>query len=155
MSNSSVFGGSFWLSFGSFSVLRLTFAPLALAQGTLKLIQDGRGGYEFCSAGVHQYKSPWLQVLPGSKSIQADPGGQGWTIKHGDRTLTTVPQGFVGCTHQPRVDLDRQSVRKCDHILFCIRHLLSEGRTGCVSLRRCGGQRGTGAAAAWAASMAV
>ena len=69
-------------------------------QGTVKLLRDGRGGYEFASAGVHQYKSPWLEVLPGSKSIQAFGGdggsSQGWIIRHGDRCLTTVPQGFVG-----------------------------------------------------------
>jgi hypothetical protein len=69
-------------------------------QGTIKLLRDGRGGYEFASAGVHQYKSPWLEVLDGAKSIQAFGGdggsSQGWIIKHGDRCLTTVPQGFVG-----------------------------------------------------------
>ncbi len=76
------------------------FKQFTVEQGTLKLLRDGRGGYEFASAGVHQYKSPWLEVLAGSKSIQAfggDGGGsQGWIIKHGDRCLTTVPQGFVG-----------------------------------------------------------
>lgn len=69
-------------------------------QGTVKLLRDGRGGYEFASAGVHQYKSPWMEVLAGAKSIQAFGGdggsSQGWIIKHGDRCLTTVPQGFVG-----------------------------------------------------------
>lgn len=72
-------------------------------QGTVKLLRDGRGGYEFASAGVHQYKTPWLEVLSGERSIQAfgnNPNGAnssgGWIIKHGDRCLTTVPQGFVG-----------------------------------------------------------
>lgn len=82
--------------FPCFCCIRGWIKQFTVDQGTLRMVTDGRGGYEFCSAGVHQYKSPWLSVLPDSKSIQGSGDGRGTIIQHGDRFITTVPQGFVG-----------------------------------------------------------
>ena len=82
--------------FPCFCCIKGWIKQFTVDQGTLRMVTDGRGGYEFCSAGVHQYKSPWLSVLPESKSIQGSGDGRGTIIQHGDRFITTVPQGFVG-----------------------------------------------------------
>lgn len=65
-------------------------------QGNLKLITDGRGNYEFCAPGVHQINDWWVKPLAGFQSIQGSGDSTGLIIKHGNRALVTVPQGFVG-----------------------------------------------------------
>jgi hypothetical protein len=61
-------------------------------QGTLKLIKDGRGGYEFCSAGVHQYKSPWLEVLPVRSATCSPPKAE--------LSYIMIRVGKISCFHR-------------------------------------------------------
>jgi regulator of protease activity HflC (stomatin/prohibitin superfamily) len=56
---------------------------------------DGRGNYFFFGPGVHRIVDPWYTVDAGHVAFATG------AIVNGDRTIVTVPQGFVGyCTER-------------------------------------------------------
>jgi hypothetical protein len=59
----------------------------------LKRGTDGRGNYFFYGPGVHCILDPWYKLDDGHVNFATG------SIPHGDRTIVTVPQGFIGyCT---------------------------------------------------------
>ena len=56
--------------------------------------QDGNGNYLFFGPGVHRHHNPFLTTESPISLLQKD-----LYIKHGNRTIVTVPQGNLGlCT---------------------------------------------------------
>jgi regulator of protease activity HflC (stomatin/prohibitin superfamily) len=86
------------------AMLNLFCCPLAcfgilqtfqVPNACVKLGDDGRGNYIFFGPGVHRIVDPWYTVAPENVKFAAG------SIIHGDRTIVTVPQGFVGyCTER-------------------------------------------------------
>jgi len=66
------------------------FKTFEVSAGQVKCVEDGRGGFEFRSQGVHRICDPFYQV--GNKSSTYQQG----CIQHGDLTLVVVEQGYVG-----------------------------------------------------------
>jgi len=58
--------------------------------GHVRLVEDGRGGYYFCGQGMHQVNDYYTRVLDSCPALNAG------VIVHGDRTVVTVEQGYVG-----------------------------------------------------------
>jgi len=80
--------------------LSCCFRTFTTKQGEIQLVEDGRGNFLFYGAGVHLILDPFYVV--GEARNFANPtekglGGKGLgPIKHGDRTIVVVEQGFIG-----------------------------------------------------------
>lgn len=69
--------------------------------GTIKCMQNGRGGFEFLGnrgkkQGIHCYWDLFYKISPGSFMINNATATEGLTIQNGDKWIVVVPQGFVG-----------------------------------------------------------
>lgn len=74
--------------------LRCVFKTFEVDSATLKLVTDGRGGFDFYGPGVHRICDPFYRV-GASKTYTKG------VVTHGDLTLATVEQGQIGyCTDQ-------------------------------------------------------
>jgi hypothetical protein len=69
---------------------RCFYNGFEVPNGTIKKVYDGRGNYYFCGPGVHLMLDLYTTVTEGVVPI-ADT----WIV-HGDRTIVTVNQGFIG-----------------------------------------------------------
>ena len=66
------------------------FKGFEVPSGSIKRGYDGRGGYEFFGPGVHKIIDPYYRVISGDIPLTQK------VITHGDRTIVTVDQGFIG-----------------------------------------------------------
>eukprot|EP01062_Namystynia_karyoxenos_P050742 TRINITY_DN395_c0_g1_i2.p1 TRINITY_DN395_c0_g1~~TRINITY_DN395_c0_g1_i2.p1 ORF type:complete len:565 (+),score=204.51 TRINITY_DN395_c0_g1_i2:92-1696(+) len=66
-----------------------------VAAGTVQLMEDGRGGFEFLGQGVHYYFDCFLRIIGEPRTI-ASSGAGGVLIRNGNRTIVEVEQGYVG-----------------------------------------------------------
>jgi len=66
------------------------FKTFVVSAGQLKCVEDGRGGFQFRSQGVHRVCDPFYKIGDGASNFQ-----QG-CIQHGDLTLVVVEQGYIG-----------------------------------------------------------
>jgi len=69
--------------------------------GTIKAMQNGRGGFEFlgnrgAKQGVHCYWDLFYKIKEQSFCINNATATEGLTIQNGDKWIVVVPQGFVG-----------------------------------------------------------
>mmetsp|Transcript_1772 Transcript_1772/g.3079 ORF Transcript_1772/g.3079 Transcript_1772/m.3079 type:complete len:529 (-) Transcript_1772:109-1695(-) len=62
----------------------------SVTDGHIRCGTHSNGSYYFFGAGVHRIVDPFLTVDEWDKSLTSE------TIVHGNRTIATVPQGFVG-----------------------------------------------------------
>mmetsp|Transcript_55878 Transcript_55878/g.130805 ORF Transcript_55878/g.130805 Transcript_55878/m.130805 type:complete len:517 (-) Transcript_55878:91-1641(-) len=62
----------------------------SVTDGHIRCGTHSNGSYYFFGAGVHRIVDPFLSVDEWDKSLTSE------TIEHGNRTIATVPQGFVG-----------------------------------------------------------
>jgi len=69
--------------------LKCLFHTFEVDSGTIKLVEDGRGGFEFYGVGVHRICDPFFKV---GKTMRYHHGH----VEHGDRTLIVVEQGKIG-----------------------------------------------------------
>lgn len=84
------------------SILACLLCPLCcvytgfqVPNGTIKLGYDGKGEYFFFGPGVHQVLDPYISVVNDVVPVTTP------AIVHGDRTIVTVDQGFIGyCTER-------------------------------------------------------
>jgi len=65
-------------------------AEFSVKDGHIRCGKHSNGSYYFFGAGVHRIVDPFLHVDDADKSLTTS------TIVHGNRTIATVPQGFVG-----------------------------------------------------------
>eukprot|EP00658_Telonema_sp_P-2_P080954 TRINITY_DN8169_c0_g1_i14.p2 TRINITY_DN8169_c0_g1~~TRINITY_DN8169_c0_g1_i14.p2 ORF type:complete len:153 (+),score=32.33 TRINITY_DN8169_c0_g1_i14:100-558(+) len=61
-----------------------------VAAGNVRRMEDGRGNFAFLGPGMHRFVDPYVKVV-GDDIPLTDA-----TIKHGDRTILVVDQGFIG-----------------------------------------------------------
>ena len=69
--------------------------------GTIKTMQNGRGGFEFLGnrgekQGVHCYWDMFYKINPQTYQINNATATEGLQIQNGDKWIVVVPQGFVG-----------------------------------------------------------
>jgi len=85
------------------------FKTFTTKQGTIQLVEDGRGNFLFYGAGVHLICDPFYTVHPHAREFGNPTAGMGvqrdrnrkggdstGPILHGDRTIVVVEQGFIG-----------------------------------------------------------
>jgi regulator of protease activity HflC (stomatin/prohibitin superfamily) len=71
------------------------FKTFTVPNACLKRGTDGRGNYLYYGPGVHRILDPWYSFEAGHENFAKG------SIPHGDRTIVTVPQGFIGyCTER-------------------------------------------------------
>lgn len=71
------------------------FQGFEVPSGCIKKGYDGRGEYFFFGPGVHQLNDPYFTVDKDVLPIMLP------SIVHGDRTIVTIMQGFIGyCTER-------------------------------------------------------
>jgi len=66
------------------------FKQFSVQEGHVRCGKRSDGSYLFFGAGVHRYKDPFLSVDEKDTPLIEK------VIQHGNRTILTVPQGFVG-----------------------------------------------------------
>ncbi|KAK3240046.1 hypothetical protein CYMTET_50070, partial [Cymbomonas tetramitiformis] len=58
--------------------------------GHVRKVEDGRGGFQLCGPGLHRLTDCFVRVHK-----ENVPYAEG-VIKHGDRTIVTIDQGYIG-----------------------------------------------------------
>eukprot|EP00756_Hemistasia_phaeocysticola_P012839 Hpha_TRINITY_DN15231_c1_g8::TRINITY_DN15231_c1_g8_i1::g.67615::m.67615 len=76
---------------GGYCVQSLFCKYAEVPAGTVRTLEDGRGGFEFLGKGVHFYCDLFLRL-----SDHNIPLTGGVHVKNGDRTIVEVEQGYVG-----------------------------------------------------------
>lgn len=65
--------------------------------GSIRKMEDGRGGFAFLGPSIHFYLDPFMRISGKNiplNEIQGAPNGL--IVQNGDRWIVVVPQGFVG-----------------------------------------------------------
>jgi len=63
--------------------------------GTVRALEDGRGGFEFLGKGVHFYCDLFLRLSSENMPLQK-VSDTGVHIRNGDKTIVEVEQGYIG-----------------------------------------------------------
>jgi len=69
---------------------KAAFKQFSVQAGHVRCGKRSDGSYHFFGAGVHRYRDPFLTVDAKDTPLTEK------VIQHGNRTILTVPQGFVG-----------------------------------------------------------